>query len=162
MENRTSIWRDLGRAALILLFASLIGIAVNACRATPLAIFDPHGPGALPDEPRIALESFKALAASRKNYIVIDVREAETFKRGHAPAAIHAPETDFDASYQQQNLASVLKTAETIVVLCDNSECPAGDRAAKRLRELGHANVRVLQDGWRGYLALGLEIESGP
>jgi rhodanese-related sulfurtransferase len=147
---------------MILIGASLIGIAVNAGRAMPLTIFDPHGPGALPDEPRISLDAFKALAASHKNVIVLDVRLAETFRRGHPPDAIHVPENSFDESYQQQNLASILKSADTVVVFCDNSECPAADRAAKKLHELGHTNVRVLQDGWRGYLSAGLPIESGP
>ena len=165
MENKMTappVVRDLLRAGTILLGSCVIGLAVNAGRPAPLAIFDPHGPGALPDEPHISLDAFKELVHLQKYYILLDVRPDDTFAHGHAPAAVHVPETSFLESYQQQNLASLLKTAGVVVVLCDSSECPSADRAAKDLRELGHTNVRVLEDGWRGYLRTGLPIESGP
>ena len=35
-------------------------------------------------------------------------------------------------------------------------------RIAELLRKMGHKNVRVLEDGWRGYRRTGLPVELGP
>ena len=144
--------REFVRAGIIVAAACALGLAVNAVKAKPLAVLDPNGPGAIPNEPRVSPVQLKEWLNSKKNVLLLDVRNDDNYNLGHAPQSIHAPEPQFEENYRDQNLATILKAADEVVVLCDSSECPAADRIAKNLQDIGHTNVRVLQDGWRGYL----------
>ena len=150
---------DFARAGVIVIAAAALGLTVNAFKARPLTILDANGPGAIPTEPRIAPAQLADLLNTQKSVLLLDVRNDDTYLMGHAPQALHVPEPQFDAYYREQNLAAMLRASDDVVVLCDSSECPSADRIAKTLRELGHANVRVLRDGWRGYLQTGMPVE---
>ena len=153
--------QDIFRAFLILVVSCVIGLVVNACRVTPLSILDPRGPGALLEGPLISIEGLKALIQQNKNFALLDVREDETYNHGHAPQSIHIAEAHFDERYHELGLAAVFTAASETVVLCDSSECPSAERVAEKLRKYGHANVRVLNDGWRAYQHAGLPVETG-
>lgn len=149
---RVAWGRELLRAAIIIAAAGTLGLTLNAFKDKPLAVFDANGPGAIPDEPRVTPAQLKEWLNSKKTVLLLDVRNDDNYNLGHAPQSIRAPEPQFDESYHAQNLETILRAADNVVVLCDSSECPAADRIAKSLREMGHKNVSVLQDGWRGYL----------
>lgn len=147
------LWgREFLRATIIVAVAGALGLTVNAIKEKPLAVLDANGPGAFPEEPRVLPAQLKEWLNSKKTVLILDVRNDDNYNLGHAPQSIHAPEPQFDESYHAQNLETILRAADEVVVLCDSSECPAADRIAKSLREMGHKNINVLQDGWRGYL----------
>jgi len=152
---------DFFRALIIVAAGSAIGLTTNAFKEKPVAIFDPNGPGAIPDEPRISIENLKELLASKSSLLILDARSAG-FTQGHAPGAVNVPEQEFVSFYNDRNLAVIVQAAQNVVVMCNNSECPSADRVAKVLRQFGHSNVRVLRDGWRAYENSGLSVESGP
>jgi rhodanese-related sulfurtransferase len=89
--------------------------------------------------------------------LLLDVRPEEDHGHGHPHQALHAPAKDFARHYQRLGLATVLKAAEGVVVMCASETCPQADRVAKELRELGHSSLWVLQGGWEAYRASGLE-----
>src|SRR5258708_31215056 len=128
---------------------SAVGITAYALKEKPVAIFDPSGPGAVPDEPRISIENLKELLGNKSSLLILDARSAGNFKHGHAPDAVNVPEQDFVSFYNDRNLAVIVQAAQNVVVMCNNSECPSADRVAKVLRQFGHSNVRVLRDGSR-------------
>src|SRR6185295_6128521 len=139
---------DFLRALIILAFGCGIGLATNALREKPLAILDPKGPGALPEEPRIGVETLRELLSGKTPPLILDARSSGNFNAGHAAGAINVPEHDFLEYYNDRNLGVELQSAPMVVVMCDSVDCPSADRVAKMLRELHVPNVRVLQDGW--------------
>jgi rhodanese-related sulfurtransferase len=148
---------DLLRLALLTGGASLLGLAVNAGRQSPIPLMAVDGPGALPARAeRITVEEWRRAMDQGRPWLLLDVRRAEAFQAEHAPWALSVPATSFVEAYQRLNLGSALKAAERVVVLCESASCPAGDRAAKTLAELGHAETRVLQGGWESYVKAGL------
>lgn len=107
-------------------------------------------------ELRISAADFAALQRSGR-VIVLDVRDAASYARGHIPGARSAPFSEL------RDLAAELKNAAVpIVTYCD---CPAEEssaRAALTLRNLGVANVHALLGGIDTWIAGGGAIVTGP
>ncbi len=84
---------------------------------------------------------------NHENALVVDVRPAAEFKRGHILGAISAPYASFD-----EHLTKLRKHAERPLVLC----CALGSTSAQaglRLRKEGFAAVHPLTGGlnaWQG------------
>jgi rhodanese-related sulfurtransferase len=150
--------RELGRAAAILVASSAMGLAFNALSARPVPLLARDGPGAWPDRaPRISAKDLRAAWETNRGVLLLDVRSEEAFRSGHSPRALHAPGPQFIRHYNRLGLATVLRAAEEIVVVCEGDDCSAGDRTAKVLKELGHGPVRVLEGGWSAARGAGLE-----
>jgi rhodanese-related sulfurtransferase len=142
---------DFFRALIIVAAASAIGLSTNALKEKPVAILDPNGPGAIPEEPRISIETFKDMLAGKNLPLILDARSAGDYRSAHPPGAINVPEADFVTFYNDHSLSAIIQASQNVVVLCNDAQCPAADRVAKILRQMGHTNVRVLYDGWRAY-----------
>ncbi len=72
------------RLMLVLTLAAVVG---------PLAAISPLWAQAVRNVPRISIDEVKALMA-KKQVLLIDVRDAESFAEGHMPGAIHIPLAD--------------------------------------------------------------------
>jgi rhodanese-related sulfurtransferase len=150
--------RELGRAAAILVASSAMGLAFNAVSARPVPLLARDGPGAWPERaPRIAAKDLRSAWEANRAVLLLDVRSEDSFRSGHSPRALHAPAPEFLRHYNRLGLATVLRAAEEIVVVCDGEDCSAGDRVAKVLRDLGHGPVRVVEGGWSAARSAGLE-----
>jgi rhodanese-related sulfurtransferase/predicted methyltransferase len=106
-------------------------------------------------ELRISASDFGALYRSGK-VIVLDVRDEESFIRGHIPQARLAPLSGL------RDLVAELKTASLpIVTYCS---CPAEEtsgRAVVYLRKNGVSNVRALVGGYEAWEGAGLGVARG-
>ncbi len=84
----------------------------------------------------IDAEGAKALLASDKGAVLLDVRTEEEFKAGHIPGAILLPYSDIS----EKTAVEVIPTKETAVIVY----CRSGRRssiAAGTLRNLGYTTI---------------------
>src|ERR1700743_3347377 len=78
---------------------------------------------------------------------LIDVREDDEWRAGHAPTAVHVPMGQIP-----ERLAEVPAEGDVVIV------CRSGHRSAEVVRFLiaqGYENVRNLADGMFGWVAAG-------
>ena len=92
---------------------------------------------------------------------LIDVREIRPHSHGHLLFAIPLP-----LPRLEQRVADLIPCRNTLVVVCDGGapdleNAGLGERAARRLAELGYRNVQVLQGGTAGWEAAGYELFDG-
>jgi rhodanese-related sulfurtransferase len=149
------------RAAGVVLFSCVLGLATNHFAAYPVPLLAADGPGALPERAeRIGVDEFKKLTASRKAVLLLDVRRDEAFNAGHAAGSLHAAMDDFAAQYESQNLDQKLQAADVVVLICESDDCPSADRAARLLKDLQYPDVRVFYGGWSAYAGAGFPVDT--
>jgi rhodanese-related sulfurtransferase len=93
--------------------------------------------------------------------LLLDVREADEWERGHIPGAVHAPRgllewyADPTSPYAKPALA---ENREARIVV----QCAAGGRsllAAQTLQTLGYSNVVNMAGGFKEWSAQGFPVE---
>jgi len=62
-----------------------------------------------------ASEVFESLDQGTMKYLVVDVRSAEEFAKGHVPGAVHMP---LQTLFRQANLSRLNASRKTIVLVC--------------------------------------------
>lgn len=78
----------------------------------------------------------------------IDARPAPAFADGHMPGALRLTEAEWDGLLEP--VIDVWRPGRVVVVYCDSHSCKASAGVAARLRrDLGTADVFVLQGGWQ-------------
>lgn len=159
-ENRGRWKGDFARAAAILAVSSLLALSTNALFARPVPLFSLDGPGAWPERaPRLSVAALESAVRERRAILVLDVRREEAFLAAHPAMALNAPYERFMERYGSLGLGPLVKAAETVVLLCESSECPTADRAALLLKHSGHSNIHVLEGGWAAYRMSGMETK---
>lgn len=87
-----------------------------------------------------------ALSSGEQDFVLLDVRGEQAFRRGHLPQAVNLPHRAIDPD----TLAGY--GAETLfVVYCAGPHCNGADRAALRLARLGRP-VKKMLGGVTGWL----------
>lgn len=84
--------------------------------------------------------------------VLIDVREADEWRAGHIPGAVHVPR-----GFLELQIDARLPDKDTPVVLY----CAAGNRsalAAVTLQELGYTDVRNMLHGYTGWRNAGFDV----
>ena len=100
------------------------------------------------------------------NVVVVDCDVDAAYNRGHIPGAVIVPdnfEKDPDtgrvhlmSSEQFKAMCEGLGVGDdTLVIAYDNSQSLYAARLWWSLNTYGHANVKVLDGGWRGWIAAG-------
>jgi rhodanese-related sulfurtransferase len=84
------------------------------------------------------------------NAIVLDVRDAKEFEKGHVPNARHVPLEDVEKR------AAEFKGKNPIIVMCASG--PRAGKAAGTLRAQGCESVFVLDSGVVGWKEAGLPL----
>jgi rhodanese-related sulfurtransferase len=87
--------------------------------------------------------------------VLIDVRTAELYARGHVPGAINIPHAKIIGSPMAHYPAGTL-----FVVYCSGPHCNGAQRGAIRLAQLG-LPVKLMIGGMSGWLDEGYAIEHG-
>jgi rhodanese-related sulfurtransferase len=81
---------------------------------------------------------------------IFDVNSRQSWMSAHVPGAVHYDGADLPAD----------KSA-ALVFYCSNPLCRKAPNAAKRAKQLGYTNVRVMSAGISGWISAGLPTESG-
>ena len=92
---------------------------------------------------------------NRDNALVIDLRPAADFAKGHISGSKNVQMSQFDPENRQLAPARALP----VVLVCKAGQT-AGD-AAKRLRKAGFASVSVLEGGVQAWQAADLPLVKG-
>jgi rhodanese-related sulfurtransferase len=107
----------------------------------------------------ITLEEGEELWRTR-GAVFVDARKETEFREGHVPGALSAPAAKAEKALPQTILA--LPRAGVLAVYCEGGDCQSSLLLAKRLREGGFEDVRVMTGGWAEWTKAGLPAESGP
>lgn len=97
-----------------------------------------------------------ALSHSRQDFVLLDVRGEEAYRRGHVPAATNLPHSRINKESLEQYPANTL-----FVVYCAGPHCNGADKAAMRLAGLNRP-VKKMIGGVTGWLDEGFVLEEFP
>jgi len=89
------------------------------------------------------------------DFVLIDVRTAELYARGHVPGAINIPHAKIIGSRMAHYPAGTL-----FVVYCSGPHCNGAQRGAIRLARLG-LPVKLMIGGMTGWLDEGFAVARG-
>jgi ArsR family transcriptional regulator len=115
----------------------------------PLQAIAGHGASGL--VPGYRAEHVKRLIDAGERVVLVDVRPAAAFGRGRLSGARSIPLAEL-----ARRAAEVPRSGR--VVLYGETIIEASE-AAKLLEPLGYRNIGVLEDGFRGWVAVGLPVE---
>jgi rhodanese-related sulfurtransferase/biotin operon repressor len=88
----------------------------------------------------------------REDVVLLDVRSAEEYKRGHIPKALSLPLEEIDRRWKD------LPRDKELVAYCRGPYCVLSDRAAQKLREYG-IQVKKLSVGYPEWEQAGFPVE---
>ncbi|MEX0739428.1 MAG: rhodanese-like domain-containing protein [Pseudohongiella sp.] len=96
-----------------------------------------------------------AISNQRQDFVLLDVRAEELFRKGHVPGAVNLP-------HSRINEASLgaFADATLFVVYCAGPHCNGADKAAIRLARLQRP-VKKMIGGVTGWLDEGFTLETG-
>jgi len=100
----------------------------------------------------LGAEEVHDMLAKGRPAVLVDVREADEWRAGHIPGAVHIPRGYLEMQVDE-NLPD--KDAPLIVYCAGGNRSPL---AAVTLEQLGYTNVKVLARGYSGWRNLGFEV----
>lgn len=103
----------------------------------------------------IDVEAQEAVRLINNGALVIDLRSAEAFGRGHIVNARNVPSDEIDARLPSLGA----DTSKPIVAVCDAGI--SSRRAVAALRQKGYASVYSLKQGMTGWTQDGLPVVTG-
>jgi rhodanese-related sulfurtransferase len=103
----------------------------------------------------ISPEELHRLAGTSEPVTVLDVNSRDSWMSARVPGATHLD----PAGYKEGDLPPDKNAA--LVFYCSNPMCRKAPNAARRAKEMGYGNVRVMSAGISGWLAAKLPTESG-
>ena len=95
-----------------------------------------------------------SLRSLADDFILLDVRSSDLYRRSHVPAAISLPHGKITANRMAEWPQDTL-----FVVYCAGPHCNGADRAALRLARLGRP-VKIMIGGMTGWADEGFEFET--
>lgn len=104
--------------------------------------------------PRVPCDDLRrAQLLKEPGLVVVDVRPAEDYIRGHIQGARNIPAAEAGSAR--------LPRQGRLVVYCSENACPLAQSASAKLAELGHDNVLVLDGGFNEWLKRGYPAREG-
>ena len=94
-------------------------------------------------------------AIQKRQVTVIDVNSPQSWMKAHVPGALNLD----PASYGDSDLPPDKEAS--LVFYCSNPMCRKAPSAARRAKQMGYGNVKVMSAGIRGWLATHLPTEGG-
>ena len=148
-------------AAALLVAAGAIGMAFNALRPSGIPFAGDWSPRAVieihaGDLEVISVEDAFALMSQEKA-VFLDARDHGSFSSGHIPGSVNiSPE---EAVRRQDEVRTLLKSGRTLIAYCYDVSCPLGSDLVKNLRDLGVGPIKVMPEGWAGWMDRGYPYE---
>jgi rhodanese-related sulfurtransferase len=91
----------------------------------------------------------------RKQATVIDVNSPQSWKQAHVPGALNLDPLTYSETALPPDKASGL------VFYCSNPLCRKAPSAARRAKQMGYTDVKVMSAGISGWLDAKLPTETG-
>lgn len=104
----------------------------------------------------ISLEDAQMLYFAQ-DAVFLDARSASLFQKGHIEGARNLPWEDFESRFQE--VLSDVSPNSNIITYCDGESCSLSKELAVVLLAKGYSHVRVLLNGWTGWLQASLPAE---
>ncbi len=102
----------------------------------------------------IAPEELQRLIADQR-VTTLDVNSPQSWLKAHVPGARNLSSTDFKDGDLPADKSSAL------VFYCSNPFCTKAPNAARRAKQMGYSDVRVMSAGISGWISARLATESG-
>ncbi|MFB3883291.1 MAG: rhodanese-like domain-containing protein [Armatimonadota bacterium] len=99
-------------------------------------------------------EQLKAMIEAKEEFVLVDVRFAESYEAEHLPGAINMPVNEIEALAPGR-----LALDARIVVYCASFQCTASPTAAAALEGLGYRNVADFEGGLADWKEAGYPTE---
>jgi rhodanese-related sulfurtransferase len=130
-----------------------VALAVGAVLALVTAA--PAGHGGVPTVALTEPDYLKWLLDSRQPVVVVDLRPASEFRRGHLPGAVSVPLAELERRFGE------IPTSPMVVLYC---RCPLEEAAGAYhvLEAKGYANHVVLQEGYDGWIKRRYPLTKSP
>jgi rhodanese-related sulfurtransferase len=90
----------------------------------------------------------------KQGVTVVDVNSPQSWAEAHVPGAVNLDPANYVASDLPED-----KNA-SLVFYCSNPFCRKAPNAAKRAKQMGYSNVKVMAAGMSGWLSAKLPTES--
>lgn len=91
----------------------------------------------------------------------VDARSAEEYAQDRIGEALHISTDDWLGG-KIPDVTHAMSRDQTVVVYCGGGNCDASKLVAVRLRGIGFSDVRVFEDGWKGWTAAKLPTAMHP
>ncbi len=127
--------------------------AVTATPAAPSALAETHFAQRLSYETD-CWDVWEAMQSGNPGFVLLDVRSAKSFAKGHVPGATNIPHSTITAERMSAYPADTL-----FIVYCAGPHCNGANRGALRLARLGRP-VKEMIGGITGWLDEGFALES--
>jgi ArsR family transcriptional regulator len=110
------------------------------------------GHGAPVTAPSVPAEQLERLLGTGQPVVLIDLRPGEGFRQGHLPGARSVPFAELRRRYGE------IPSTGAVILYC---ACPPEELAAayRFLSGEGYRNVRVLEEGFPGWVRRGYALE---
>ena len=108
----------------------------------------------------ISIEEFDEMIENHDDVLIVDVREAEEFHRGHIPGALLVPRGTLENASDPNSAARVDRLCaarDSTVIVCSQKNA-RGVLAADTLQQMGFQKVYLLVDGIGHWEAAGLAL----
>jgi len=94
---------------------------------------------------------------SKEQALFLDARDQSAFDAGHLPNSVNL--TPEQAADRYEEVRTMLKTGKIVIAYCYDVDCPLAADLVKKLRDLGIGPVRVMPEGWAGWMDGGYPYE---
>lgn len=88
---------------------------------------------------------------NQRQAILIDIRQADSYKAGHIPQARHIPAAELATKTEK------IAKDKPVIVVCESGR--TAQRSATELRKLGFTDVAVLEGGLNAWVQAGLPLK---
>ncbi|HNS91072.1 MAG TPA: rhodanese-like domain-containing protein [Deltaproteobacteria bacterium] len=141
--------------------AVIIGTVFNMVRPAGIPFVGDWSPQAVTelyagDLEIITIDDAFALL-SKEQALFLDARDKEAFDAGHLPNSVNM--TPDQAADRYEEVRTMLKAGKTVIAYCYDVDCPLGADLVRDLRDLGVGPVKVMPEGWTGWLDRGYPYE---
>lgn len=169
-----SFLKELAGGVIVMIVATLTGVAVNAVRPSGgVALIqkgqavstarhgdvDSTAAGVVPAEGVVTLEQMKQMFDSG-DAVIIDARSTTEYEEGHIPGSINIPHDRIPEFMAVLN--TEVSTDAHVVCYCRSVTCDFSDLLATEMKVIGYQNVSVFSGGWDAWTKAGYPTETGP
>ncbi|MCE5273700.1 MAG: rhodanese-like domain-containing protein [Deltaproteobacteria bacterium] len=147
-------------ACMMVVLASVSGAAFNLLRPSGIPFVGDWSPKAVSELHAGDLvihldEAFEDFSQGRAMFI--DARDPGSYASGHIPDSVNI--TPEQVSDRLEEVRAMLKTGKTLIAYCHDIDCPLSAELVKKLRDLGIGPIKVMPEGWVGWMDRGYPYE---